>query len=75
MHGPVVVIGSLLVLLTATSTTTTTEAAPSPLIEGDYRKFYVAEEMPANTIVCDLVLELGLRSKYDPEVVEQLRFR
>lgn len=49
-------------------------SASSPVIEGDYRKFYVTEELPPTTIVCNLVVELGLKSKYDPAVVERLRF-
>lgn len=49
-------------------------SSSSSVIEGDYRKFYVVEELPATTVVCNLVTELGLKSKYDPAVVERLRF-
>lgn len=55
--------------------TTLSTAVTKALVEGDYRRFRVAEEMPPNTVVCDLVAELGLRSKYDPDIVQQLRFR
>jgi Cadherin-like len=51
-----------------------TSSSSSSVIEGDYRKFYVIEDVPSSTVVCNLVTELGLESKYDPAVVERLRF-
>jgi len=32
------------------------------------------EELPANSLVCNLVAELGFDRRYDPPVVDRLRF-
>lgn len=40
----------------------------------EFRKFDIVEELPANSFVCNLVTELGLDTKYEPYVLERLRF-
>jgi len=40
----------------------------------DAREFLVVEELPANSFVCNLVTELGFDRRYDPPVVDRLRF-
>jgi len=40
----------------------------------DVREFFIVEELPANSFVCNLVTELGFDRRYDPPVVDRLRF-
>ena len=40
----------------------------------DAREFFIVEELPANSFVCNLVTELGFDRRYDPPVVDRLRF-
>ena len=41
---------------------------------GELRMFYVVEELPPNSFVCNLVTELDLESKYDKTILDRLRF-
>ena len=47
---------------------------PSSSSSSDVREFFIVEELPANSFVCNLVTELGLDRRYDPPVVDRLRF-
>jgi len=40
----------------------------------ELRMFYVVEELPPNSFVCNLVTELDLESKYDRTILDRLRF-
>ena len=40
----------------------------------DAREFLIVEELPANSFVCNLITQLGFDSRYDPPVVDRLRF-
>lgn len=40
----------------------------------DAREFFIVEELPANSFVCNLITELGFDGRYDPPVVDRLRF-
>jgi len=60
-----------LVLLTTVArskATSRSENAP------ELRMFYVVEELPPNSFVCNLVTELALESKYDKTILDRLRF-
>ena len=56
----------------------TTLSKPVPLsaaaAASDVREFFIVEELPANSFVCNLVTELGYDRRYDPPVVDRLRF-
>jgi len=41
---------------------------------GKLRMFYVVEELPPDSFVCNLVTELKLESKYDRTILDRLRF-
>ena len=41
---------------------------------GELRMFYVVEELPPDSFVCNLVTELDLESKYDRTILDRLRF-
>jgi len=41
---------------------------------GELRMFYVVEELPPNSFVCNLVTELDLESQYDKTILNRLRF-
>ena len=41
---------------------------------GELRTFYVVEEIPPGSFVCNLVTELDLESKYDRAILDRLRF-
>jgi Cadherin-like len=40
----------------------------------EVREFFVREELPAGSFVCNLVAELRLHERYDPSTVAKLRF-
>ena len=40
----------------------------------DAYEFFIVEELPANTFVCNLVTKLEFDRDYDPPVVDRLRF-
>jgi len=41
---------------------------------GELRMFYVVEELPPDSFVCNLVTELNLESEYDRTILDRLRF-
>ena len=41
---------------------------------GQLRLFYVIEERPASSFVCNLATELDLQSKYDQTILDRMRF-
>jgi len=41
---------------------------------GQLRMFYVVEELPPNSFVCNLVTELDLEATYDRTILDRLRF-
>jgi hypothetical protein len=40
----------------------------------EVREYYVREELPAGSLVCNLVVDLQLHERYDPATVAKLRF-
>jgi len=49
-------------------------SASSSSSSANAREFFIVEELPANSFVCNLVTELGFDRRYDPPVVDRLRF-
>jgi len=66
---PVTLLVLLLLLMMSVS-----RAASDDGSAGELRTFYVVEELPPNSFVCNLVTELDLESKYDKTILDRLRF-
>jgi len=61
--------GAVIIVRTALS-----RPHPVSSSSSDAREFFIVEELPANSFVCNLVSEMGFDRRYDPPVVDRLRF-
>jgi len=71
-RAPAAVLALLLLLLLASAGCNPGSGAKPAA--GELRMFYVVEELPPDSFVCNLVTELDLESKYDRAILDRLRF-
>jgi len=70
----VVLVGAMVIVPTALSRPHPLSSSSSSSSSTDAREFFIVEELPANSFVCNLITELGFDRRYDPPVVDRLRF-